>query len=80
MKIRTITHGMNPGYPLDEHAIKDAAAFNNNARKIYEDQGFEVQEPRITTNPWPEFLGHLDKSELIRTLQYFETLCKQVGV
>ncbi len=80
MKIRTITHGISPGYPLDEHVIKDAAAFNNNARKIYEDQGFEVQEPRITTHSWPEFLGHLDKSELIRTLQNFETLCKQEGV
>jgi len=80
MKIRTITHGISLGYPLDEHAIKDAAAFNNNAKKIYEDQGFEVQEPRITTNSWPEFLGHLGKDELIRTLQDFEAICMQAGV
>ncbi|MCD6328740.1 MAG: DUF711 family protein [Candidatus Cloacimonetes bacterium] len=80
MKIRTITHGISLSYPLDEHAIKDAAAFNNNSRKIYEDQGFEVQEPRITTNSWPEFLGHLNKDELIRALQDFENICKQEGV
>ena len=80
MKIRTITHGISLSYPLDDHAIKDAAAFNNNSRKIYEDQGFEVQEPRITTNSWPEFLGHLNKDELIRALQDFENICKQEGV
>jgi len=50
------------------------------ARKIFEDQGYEVQEPRITTNSWPEFLGNLNKDELIRTLQKFETLCKSEGV
>jgi len=80
MKIRTITHGISLSYPLDDHAIKDAAAFNNNSRKIYEDQGFEVQEPRITTNSWPEFLGHLNKDEHIRALQDFENICKQEGV
>ncbi|MDP8227671.1 MAG: DUF711 family protein [Candidatus Celaenobacter polaris] len=80
MKIRTITHGISLGYPLDEYAIKDAAAFNNNARKIYEDQGFEVQEPRITTNSWPDFLGHLRKDDLIETLQSFESICKHEGV
>jgi len=80
MKIRTITHGITLSYPVDEYAVKEAAAFNNNARKIFEDQGYEVQEPRITTNSWPEFLGNLNKDELIRTLQKFETLCKSEGV
>jgi len=80
MKIRTITHGISLSYPVDEYAVKEAAAFNNNARKIFEDQGYEVQEPRITTNSWPDFLGHLDKNELIRTLQNFESICKHEGV
>ena len=80
MKIRTITHGITLSYPMDEHAIKEAAEFNNNARKIFEDQGYEVQEPRITTNSWPEFLGHLSEDDIIRTLQNFEVICKQYGV
>ena len=80
MKIRTITHGITLSYPVDEYTVKEAAAFNNNAKNIFEDQGYEVQEPRITTNSWPEFLGHLNKDELIRTLQKFETLCKSEGV
>jgi len=80
MKIRTITHGITLTYPFEEYTIKEAAAFNNNARKIFEDQGYEVQEPRITTNSWPEFLGHLSKDDLIRTLQNFEALCKKEGV
>ncbi|MBN2017416.1 MAG: DUF711 family protein [Candidatus Cloacimonetes bacterium] len=80
MKIRTITHGMTLSYPIDEHVVKDAAAFNNNARKIFEGQGYEVQEPRITTNSWSEFLGHLDKDEIIRTIQNFEKICSDEGI
>jgi len=80
MKIRTITHGITLSYPIDEYAVKDAAAFNNNARKIFEGQGYEVQEPRITTNSWPEFLGHLDKDEIIRTIQSFEKICSDEGI
>ena len=80
VKIRAITHGITLAYPVDEQAVKEAAGFNNNARKIFEDQGYEVQEPRITTNSWPEFLGHLSKNDLIRTLQNFEALCKKEGI
>ncbi len=80
MKIRTITHGISLSYPVDEYAVKEAVAFNNNARKIFEDQGYEVQEPRITTNSWPDFLGHLSKDDLIETLQSFESICKHEGV
>ncbi|HHI87335.1 MAG TPA: DUF711 family protein [Candidatus Cloacimonetes bacterium] len=80
MKIRTITHGISLEYPFLEADVKEAAQFNLNARKMYEDQGYEVQEPRITTNCWPEFLGHLSEDEIIRIIQNFEAMSKAHGV
>ncbi len=80
MKIRTITHGISMEYPFLEADIKEAAEFNLNARKIFEDQGYEVQEPRITTNSWPDFLGHMPRDEIVETIQLFEKMAKDHGV
>ena len=80
MKIRTITHGISLEYPFLEADIREAAEFNLNARKMYEDQGYEVQEPRITTNSWSEFLGHLKPEQIIYSIQDFERMCKTHGV
>jgi uncharacterized protein len=57
MKIRSITYFCNPGYPLDEKKLRAAGLFTTEAKKAFEDAGFEVQTMRLATVPFPRLLG-----------------------
>ena len=57
MNIRTITYFLDPGWPLNEQALKQAGEFIQTARPAFEDQGYAVQTARLTTSPFPEILG-----------------------
>ena len=57
MKIRSITYFCNPGYPLDEKKLRAAGQFTFEAKKAFEDAGFEVQTTRLATVPFPRLLG-----------------------
>jgi uncharacterized protein (UPF0210 family) len=56
MKIRSITYFDNLQWPLDRVRIQQADEFISEARKLYEDGGFEVQTTRIATPPFPQVL------------------------
>jgi uncharacterized protein (UPF0210 family) len=80
MKIRTITTGVNLTYPVKESAIRRAARFNLQAKHFFEKRGFEVQSVRISTQPWPEYLGGLSGGGIIRAVETIEELAADHGV
>jgi len=80
MKIRTITAGITLGHPLDESALMETASFLQRAKERYEAAGVEVQTVRISTQPWEEYLGHLDPLEIVGTIQEMERLALDSGV
>jgi len=80
MKIRTITTGINLSYPVEELKIKEIAEFNLRARKIFEDNGYEVQSLRIATQPWAEYLGTLSQEQIIDEIKNIEKICINNGI
>ncbi|MEO0225749.1 MAG: DUF711 family protein, partial [candidate division WOR-3 bacterium] len=80
MKIRTITTGINLAYPIDFQKLQRFAKFSRRAKAIFEDTGYEVQTIRISTQPWPEYLGKLSKKKIITMVKLIESFCKDNGV
>jgi len=68
MKIRSITYFSNLGWPLDETRMRSAGTFLANARKAYEDIGYEVQTTRLATTPF----SHLLHNRIEETPAYAE--------
>jgi hypothetical protein len=80
VKIRAITTGVNLAYPVKESVFRRAARFNLRAKHFFEKRGFEVQSVRISTQPWPEYLGGLGGGEIVRTVEKIEELAADHGV
>lgn len=80
MKIRAITTGINLSYPINEHKIKETTEFTLDAKKSFETYGYEVQEPRITTQPWQKYLSKLKTRQIIDEIKKFEVICKSNGI
>ncbi len=57
MRIRSITHFCNPGWPLDEKKLNSVGKFLSEAKAEFERAGFEVQSVRMATIPFPDLLG-----------------------
>jgi uncharacterized protein (UPF0210 family) len=57
MKIRSITYFCNPGWPLDEKKLRQAADFLKDAKSAFEAADYEVQSTRLATIPFPLLLG-----------------------
>jgi uncharacterized protein (UPF0210 family) len=80
MKIRTITTGISL-YSLKEiEKIQQATEFNQQAKLIIEEQGYEVQTTRIATNSWEEYLDGLSKSEIINQVKVIEEVCQNLNI
>ncbi len=79
MKIRSITYFANPGWPLDETVLQDAADFAAIARPAYETAGFEVQTVRFATPPFPQILPNCEPERVIAFAQKLETALLSVG-
>jgi len=80
MKIRTITTGINIAFPVKNAEIRKAAEFNRQAREFFIDNGYEVQTLRITSQPWPSYLGHLGLKKFVTTTRDIEMLCDDQDV
>ncbi|WP_026099926.1 DUF711 family protein [Fortiea contorta] len=80
MKIRTITTGISLQSATETAKIKQAAEFNQQAQKIFTQQGYTVQTTRITTNSWEEYLAGLSPREIIKQIQAIEQLCQNLDV
>jgi len=80
MKIRTITTGVSLCSPAEEGKIGQAADFNHKAETVFQRQGYEVQETRITTNSWEDYLAHLSAAETVNQVQKIEQTCQSLGI
>lgn len=79
MKIRSITYFFNPGWPLDEQALKAAEAFIDAARPAIAAVGYEVQTARLATLPFPRLVQPLDAGELRGLAQALEVAGQASG-
>lgn len=80
MKIRTITTGISLYSPKEVEKISQAVEFNQQAKLYFEQEGYEVQTTRISTNSWEEYLQGLSKSEIIHQLQIIEEFCRNLNI
>jgi len=80
MKIRTITTGISLQSSKEIEKIKQAAEFNQQAKALYEQQGYEVQTTRISTNTWAEYLQGLSTIEILSEIQTLEQLCQNLNI
>ncbi|MBD2608348.1 DUF711 family protein [Scytonema hofmannii FACHB-248] len=80
MKIRTITTGISLDSLKEIEKIKQATEFNQQAKLIIEEQGYEVQTTRIATNSWEEYLDGLSKSEIINQVKVIEEICQNLNI
>ena len=69
MKIRTITTGISLKSEKEDEKIKNAAESNRRIQSFFEQQGYEVQETRITTNSWETYLHGLSAAEVVDEVQ-----------
>lgn len=80
MKIRSITYFCNPGWPLDEKKLRAAGQFTSEAKKAFEEAGFEVQTTRLATVPFPRLLGAGNISETPRLAEKLSAVLKEAGL
>jgi uncharacterized protein len=80
MKIRTITTGISLSSFQEIEKIKQATEFNQQAKLIIEEQGYEVQTTRIATNSWEEYLHGLSKNQIINQVKIIEELCQKLNI
>jgi hypothetical protein len=80
MKIRSITYFCNPGYPLDEKKLRAAGQFASEAKKAFEEAGFEVQTTRLATVPFPRLLGAEKIGETPRLAEKLSAVVKEAGI
>ena len=80
MKIRTITTGISLQSSKEEDKISQAAKFNYKAKSFFEQQGYDVQETRIATNSWVDYLQYPSTSGIVSAVQRIEQFCQSVGV
>lgn len=78
MKIRTITTGISLESPKQRERIIQAADFNQKAKDLFEQQGYEVQTTRIATNSWAEL--STSTTEIITEIQELEQICQNLNV
>ena len=60
MKIRSITVFCQPGFPVNRLLLQQVGIFANHARKLYQENGFEVQSLRLATPPFEQFIAPVD--------------------
>ena len=80
MKIRSITVGLDPGFPLDTARIARAGRFVTRAKQACEENGLEVQTTRLATPPFPRFLAGQSHRAVIRFAQELEACCLSHGL
>lgn len=70
MKIRTITFFINLNFPFDENYFKQINQLINHVKEEFQNNGFEVQTTRITTQSWEKFFQ--SKKQIINVVKQIE--------
>ena len=79
MKIRSITYFFNPGWPPEETKMHTAGTFLTEAKKSFENVGYEVQTTRLATTPFSQLLGRRIK-ETPYFAEAMETMLTHINV
>ncbi|NEP58652.1 MAG: DUF711 family protein [Symploca sp. SIO2G7] len=80
MKIRAITTGLLLQSANQLQKIQQIAAFNQQAKDFFAQQGYEVQTTRIATNSWGEYLVGSTVREIVKQVQNIEQFCHNLKV
>ena len=76
-KIRAITAFVNLDRTQYQPQIDDAVKMLKYARTVYESRGFEVQTIRIATQPFPEYIKGLSRSEALAFFRNYDAVATQ---
>src|SRR5207247_2143639 len=79
-KIRTITAGVNLKSTNDLAAIESSIEFLLRARKVFENDGYEIQTLRIATQPLPEYLNGKSRREALADLKKIDQVVSAKNV
>lgn len=80
MKVRAVTVGIEPGFPLDPRRVAAAGRFAAGVRAAYDDLGVPVQTVRLATPPFPSYLGGGTESAIIGFASELERCCRDHGI
>lgn len=80
MKVRAVTVGMEPGFPLDSQRVAAAGRFAAHVRASCEDIGVPVQTVRLATPPFPSYLGGCTEPAIIGFAGELERCCRDNGI
>ncbi len=78
MKIRTITLGFNGTHPLDHKTILEHSETLEQAKAVFEHEGYEVQTIRFATQPWESY-SDTDKN-LSHMISHFDEFCSDSNI
>jgi uncharacterized protein (UPF0210 family) len=79
MKIRSITYFLDPGWPLDHDALKQASELIASARPAFEQAGYPVQSTRLATFSFARRVPSLDPDEVVAFAQALEETARSLG-
>ena len=80
MKVRAITVGLDPGFPLSSEKVAAAGRFAARVRAACEDTGVPVQTVRLATPPFPLYLRERTEAEILRFAGELERCCRENGI
>src|SRR5262249_45367369 len=80
MKVRAITIGRELTASLNPREIAKAGQFADRLRVAYTDIGVSVQTIRLTTQPFPRYLGRLREKQLIQFAKDLQACCHDHGI
>jgi uncharacterized protein len=79
-RIRTITAGVNLSSTYDLKTIESATEFLQQARKKFEDAGYEIQTVRIATQPFSQYLNGKSRLDAIADLKRIDDVLSAKNV
>jgi uncharacterized protein len=80
MRVRAITIGLDPGFPLNRELVATAGRFAARVRTACGDAGVPVQTVRLATPPFPLYLGGRTETEILRFAAEIEGCCREHGI
>ena len=80
MKIRSITIGLDPGFPLKTARIAHGGRFAQAVKAMCEEEGLAVQTLRVATPPFPQYLADCSPATVLRFARELEACCLANGL